>query len=187
MAIAPFWFSTEHLWSAITPFWLSTDDIVYLNTLLMYKLVHSIPFGRYAFEQLRSKPAHSQFMKDKCLICWQFISWEPEGCWQCLMLFCWEPERRYHCTKSMAVVPFWFSLEHCWTALMPFWFSTEHCWTALTPFWSSVEYCWIDWMAAWFTRADKLFVPNLLVIDVILWMWVNCPYRPALTFWILIQ
>ena len=27
MAIAPFWFSTEHLWSAITPFWLSTDDI----------------------------------------------------------------------------------------------------------------------------------------------------------------
>ena len=27
MAIVPFWFSTEHLWSAITPFWLSTDDI----------------------------------------------------------------------------------------------------------------------------------------------------------------
>ena len=27
MAIAPFWFSTEHLWAAITPFWLSTDDI----------------------------------------------------------------------------------------------------------------------------------------------------------------
>ena len=26
-AIAPFWFSTEHLWAAITPFWLSTDDI----------------------------------------------------------------------------------------------------------------------------------------------------------------
>ena len=27
-AIAPFWFSTEHLWAAITPFWLSTDDIL---------------------------------------------------------------------------------------------------------------------------------------------------------------
>ena len=27
MAISQFWFSTEHLWSAITPFWLSTDDI----------------------------------------------------------------------------------------------------------------------------------------------------------------
>ena len=26
-AIAPFWFSTEHLWSVITLFWLSTDDI----------------------------------------------------------------------------------------------------------------------------------------------------------------
>ena len=27
-AIAPFWLSTEYLWSAITPFWLSTDDIL---------------------------------------------------------------------------------------------------------------------------------------------------------------
>ena len=27
MAIAPLWFSTEHLWSAITPFSLSTDDV----------------------------------------------------------------------------------------------------------------------------------------------------------------
>ena len=27
MAILPFWFSTEHLWSAITPFWLLTDDM----------------------------------------------------------------------------------------------------------------------------------------------------------------
>ena len=26
-AIAPFWFSTEHLWNSITPFWLSTDDM----------------------------------------------------------------------------------------------------------------------------------------------------------------
>ena len=25
MAIAPFWFSTEHHWCAITPFWLSTE------------------------------------------------------------------------------------------------------------------------------------------------------------------
>ena len=27
MAIAPFWLSTEHLWTAITPFWVSTDDM----------------------------------------------------------------------------------------------------------------------------------------------------------------
>ena len=26
-AIAPFWFSMEHLWAAIMPFWLSTDDM----------------------------------------------------------------------------------------------------------------------------------------------------------------
>ena len=27
MAIAPFWFSMEHLWTAITPFWLSPDEV----------------------------------------------------------------------------------------------------------------------------------------------------------------
>ena len=53
------------------------------------------------------------------------------------MMFRWEPEGRYRWTKSMAIAPFWFSTEHCWTALMPFWFSTEYCWTALTPFWLS--------------------------------------------------
>ena len=26
MVIAPFWFSTEHLWIVIAPFWLSTDN-----------------------------------------------------------------------------------------------------------------------------------------------------------------
>ena len=29
MAIVPFWFSTEHLWSSIAPFWLSADDIIH--------------------------------------------------------------------------------------------------------------------------------------------------------------
>ena len=28
MAIAPFWFSTDHLWSAIVPFWLSADKVI---------------------------------------------------------------------------------------------------------------------------------------------------------------
>ena len=27
VAIAPSWFSTEHLWTALMPFWLSTDDM----------------------------------------------------------------------------------------------------------------------------------------------------------------
>ena len=37
----------------------------------------------------------------------------------------WEPEGRYCCTKSMAIAPFWFSMEHCWTALMSFWSSAD--------------------------------------------------------------
>ena len=31
--------------------------------------------------------------------------------------FRWEPEGRYCCTKSMAIAPFWFSTEHCWSAI----------------------------------------------------------------------
>ena len=38
------------------------------------------------------------------------VCWEPEGCYQYLTI---KPEGRYHCTKSMAIVPFWFSMEHC--------------------------------------------------------------------------
>ena len=29
LVIAPFWFSTKHLWIVIAPFWLSTDEMVY--------------------------------------------------------------------------------------------------------------------------------------------------------------
>ena len=31
MVIAPFWFSTEHIWIVIVPFWLSTDDSMYVQ------------------------------------------------------------------------------------------------------------------------------------------------------------
>ena len=34
MAMAPFWFSAEHLWPAIMPFWLSSDDILYHTSVL---------------------------------------------------------------------------------------------------------------------------------------------------------
>ena len=38
----------------------------------------------------------------------------------------WEPEGRYYsCTKSMVIVPFWFWMEHLWTALTPFWLSAD--------------------------------------------------------------
>ena len=38
MAMAPFWFSAEHLWPAIMSFWLSSDDILsYLSTTVLQK------------------------------------------------------------------------------------------------------------------------------------------------------
>ena len=40
-------------------------------------------------------------------------------------MFHWEPEGHYCSTKYMAIVPFWFSTKHLWTAIMPFWLSTD--------------------------------------------------------------
>ena len=37
----------------------------------------------------------------------------------------WKPDSRYHCTKSMAIAPFWFSMEHLWSAIAPFWLSAN--------------------------------------------------------------
>ena len=34
LAIAPFWFSTEHPWIVIVPFWLLTDQVVYSQLCL---------------------------------------------------------------------------------------------------------------------------------------------------------
>ena len=54
------------------------------------------------------------------------VSWEPEGRYHySTILFRWEPEGRYCCTKSMVIVPFWFSTEHPSTVLTPFWFSAN--------------------------------------------------------------
>ena len=48
MAIAPFWFSTEHRWCAITPFWLSTDDIfdMYYGVNCPFKLYFTYANGQ---------------------------------------------------------------------------------------------------------------------------------------------
>ena len=40
-------------------------------------------------------------------------------------MFCWEPEGHHCCTKSIAIAPFLFSMQHCWTVIIPFWFSTD--------------------------------------------------------------
>ena len=54
------------------------------------------------------------------------VSWEPEGRHCSSKMFHWEPEGCYHCTKSMAIAPFWFSMEHLWNAITPFWLSTDN-------------------------------------------------------------
>ena len=68
----------------------------------------------------------------------QIVSREPEGRYQHSIIFHWEPEGRYRCTKSVAILPFWCSVEHLWTALMPFCFSPDEiikraflCWSVL--------------------------------------------------------
>ena len=54
------------------------------------------------------------------------FSWEPRGRHhQLSVMFPWEQKGSYRCTKSMAIAPFWFSMEHQWTALTPFWFSAD--------------------------------------------------------------
>ena len=53
------------------------------------------------------------------------VSWEPEGRYKYSKMFHCEPEGLYHCTMSMAIAPFWFSMDHLWTMIAPFWLSTD--------------------------------------------------------------
>ena len=47
------------------------------------------------------------------------VSWEPEGRYCSSKIFRWEPEGRYCCTKSMAIAPFWFSVDDIKREAMP--------------------------------------------------------------------
>ena len=53
------------------------------------------------------------------------VSWEPEGRYCSSKMFHWEPEEHYFCTKSIAIAPFWVSMEHLWSAIAPFWLSAD--------------------------------------------------------------
>ena len=53
------------------------------------------------------------------------VSWGPEGRCQYSKMFSWELEGRYRCTKSLAIVPFWLSMEHPWKVIVPFWLLTD--------------------------------------------------------------
>ena len=71
MAIAPFWFSTEHRWTALMPFWFSVDDrsnhsqhkICHMRTrraLLLYKV-----YGNNALLALNWRIIHWKYIS-KC-------------------------------------------------------------------------------------------------------------------------
>ena len=69
--------------------------------------------------QLRAREALSIIFKDVPLRTrWAVV-------YQYSKMFCWEPEGHYCCTMSMAIMPFWFSMEHLWIVIVPFWPSTE--------------------------------------------------------------
>ena len=88
MAIAPFWFSTEHLWSVITPFWLSTDDI-YPKNIPQHCLVSWEPEGHYQYSNM--------------------FCWEPEGGYCCTKSMVIAPF--WFSTEHLwiLIAPFWLS------------------------------------------------------------------------------
>ena len=50
-------------------------------------------------------------MREGLILVFEYVvSWESEGHFYSSMMLHWEPEVHYRCTKSMAIVPFWFSL-----------------------------------------------------------------------------
>ena len=72
------------------------------------------------------------------------VSWESEGHYQYSGMFCWEPEGCYCCTKSMVIVPFWFSKEHLWIVIAPFWLLTDNIiwiWIAGTQWEDKIKPC----------------------------------------------
>ena len=53
-------------------------------------------------------------------------------------MFRWEPEGGYHCTKSMAIAPLWFSMEHPGIVIAPFWFLANDIETTIRKSWLNI-------------------------------------------------
>ena len=92
-----------------------------INLPKFFNSAKSYNFPTHKYTQIVEDPTHVGC----ATLYWHFVSWEPEGRYCSSNLSRWEPERRYRCTKSIAIAPFWFSMEHLWTAIMPFWLSTD--------------------------------------------------------------
>ena len=71
MAIAPFWFSTEHLWSAIAPFWLSADNIIMCPAEGHDLMRRSA--GNASFCEIWHLVQPITDWSFVCLVCWNFI------------------------------------------------------------------------------------------------------------------
>ena len=70
-AIAPLWFSTEHLWAAIMPFWLSIDELCFIilghYSLLIQTLAGGVLFYLVTFIITSQFPV-SQSTHKQCLV-----------------------------------------------------------------------------------------------------------------------
>ena len=129
----PFWFSAEHLQTALQPFWFSIDDISFFSISDMQW--QECPSGsqRNIFKQHFS-PSGPQLMifhfsasqtcnGNSALL---VLSRTSSNSFNTTLLAL---NGRYltfqHLRRAMAIVPFWFSEEHLQTALQPFWLSTK--------------------------------------------------------------
>ena len=84
----PFWFSTEHCWTASTPFWFSTEHCWTAST----------PFW---------------FSTEHCWIALKPFWFSTEHCWTASSTPFWFSTE--HCWTAFRTCPSVFSSEHCWT------------------------------------------------------------------------
>ena len=131
-AVAPFWFSTAHLWMLIAPFWLVfifTWSVESQGALSLFKDVPLrtrravSPYNFYSSSALLVLNGTS-LNSDSGLLARVYIhivSWEPGGRYHYSKMFHWEPEGRYRHIIFTAVVPFWFSTAHLWIVIAAFW------------------------------------------------------------------
>ena len=69
-------------------------------------------------------------------------------------MFCWEPEGPYSYTKSTAIAPFWFSMEHCWIALAPFWHSADSLLPSESLFYANLVQIVSEYMILLYLKCD---------------------------------
>ena len=87
------------------------------------------------------------------------IRWKPEGCYEYSKKFRCEPEGRYRCTKSMAIAPFWFSMEYLWIVIAPFRLSTDNMYSFSQTMWQTLSTL----------QKNILFIASICIHIMIIW------------------